>query len=106
MEKVLSIQSHVVQGYVGNRAAVFPMQSLGIDVNVMNTVQFSNHTGHGHWEGDVFSPEHIQALWQGVQAVEDIATYSGLLTGYMGSAQIAEVIVNIVKDLKVFEILL
>jgi len=43
--RVLSIQSHVVSGYVGNKAAVFPLQLLGWDVDVVNTVQFSNHSG-------------------------------------------------------------
>jgi hypothetical protein len=31
--RVLSIQSHVVAGYVGNRAAVFPLQRLGLEVD-------------------------------------------------------------------------
>jgi hypothetical protein len=43
--RVLSIQSHVVSGYVGNRCAVFPLQLLGFDVDFVNTVNFSNHTG-------------------------------------------------------------
>ena len=45
MRRVLSIQSHVVQGHVGNKAAVLPLQLLGIDVDAINSVQFSNHTG-------------------------------------------------------------
>lgn len=46
--RVLSIQSHVVSGYVGNKAAVFPMQVLGFDVDFINSVHFSNHTGYPH----------------------------------------------------------
>jgi pyridoxine kinase len=42
---ILSIQSHVVHGYVGNRCATFPLQLLGWEVDQINTVQFSNHTG-------------------------------------------------------------
>lgn len=44
--RVLSIQSHVVSGHVGNKAAVFPLQLLGFDVDFINSVQFSNHTGY------------------------------------------------------------
>ncbi|KAI7869841.1 uncharacterized protein EV154DRAFT_127282 [Mucor mucedo] len=44
--RVLSIQSHTVSGYCGNKAAVFPLQTLGFDVDILNTVQFSNHTGN------------------------------------------------------------
>lgn len=43
---MLSFQSHVVSGYVGNKAAVFPLQLLGFDVDFINSVQFSNHTGY------------------------------------------------------------
>ncbi len=45
VSKILSIQSHVVAGYVGNKSAVFPLQLLGFDVDFVNTVHFSNHTG-------------------------------------------------------------
>jgi hypothetical protein len=44
--RVLSIQSHVVHGYVGNKSAVFPLQLHGFDVDFINSVQFSNHTGY------------------------------------------------------------
>ncbi|WP_341749580.1 hypothetical protein [Candidatus Tisiphia endosymbiont of Sialis lutaria] len=57
---ILSIQSHVVYGYVGNKAAVYPLQSMGYDVWPVNTVQFSNHTGYGQWQGEIFSREHIR----------------------------------------------
>ena len=53
-KKVLSIQSHVVHGYVGNKAATFPLQCKGWDVDALNTVQFSNHPAYGHISGDVY----------------------------------------------------
>uniref|UniRef100_A0A8C1YSM9 pyridoxal kinase n=1 Tax=Cyprinus carpio TaxID=7962 RepID=A0A8C1YSM9_CYPCA len=43
--RVLSVQSHVVRGYVGNKSASFPLQVLGFEVDTINSVQFSNHTG-------------------------------------------------------------
>ena len=46
---ILSIQSHVAYGHVGNAAAAFPLQRLGIEVWQVHTVQFSNHTGYGSW---------------------------------------------------------
>src|SRR5580698_4941711 len=52
---ILSIQSWVSYGHVGNASAVFPLQRLGCDVWSINTVQFSNHTGYGHWTGQVYS---------------------------------------------------
>lgn len=43
--RVLSAQSHVVHGYVGNKCATFALQTHGIEVDSINTVQFSNNTG-------------------------------------------------------------
>ena len=57
---ILSIQSHVAYGHVGNSAAVFPLQRIGVEVWPVNTVQFSNHTGYGEWRGDVFGGEAIR----------------------------------------------
>ena len=54
---LLSIQSHVAYGHVGNAAAVFPLQRLGIEVWPVHTVQFSNHPGYGHWRGRVFDAD-------------------------------------------------
>ena len=45
-ERILSIQSHVVSGYVGNKSAAFPLQLLGFETDCINSVQFSNHTGY------------------------------------------------------------
>ena len=55
---ILSIQSHVAYGHVGNAAAVFPLQRLGVEVWPIHTVQFSNHTGYGAWKGQVFDAAH------------------------------------------------
>ena len=55
---ILSIQSHVAYGHVGNSAAVFPLQRMGVEVWPIHTVQFSNHTGYGNWQGRVFDASH------------------------------------------------
>lgn len=79
--RVLSIQSHVVAGCVGNKAAVFPLQLLGFEVDAVNTVQFSNHTGYPLWKGKVLSGEE---LWDLIDAMETnglLSQYTHLLTG-------------------------
>ena len=65
---ILSIQSWVAYGHVGNAAAVFPLQRLGAEVWAVNTVQFSNHTGYGHWTGEVYSGAAVRALVDGIAA--------------------------------------
>ncbi len=62
---LLSIQSHVAYGHVGNAAAVFPLQRIGVEVWPINTVQFSNHTGYGAWTGEVFGAAHIRDVVTG-----------------------------------------
>ena len=100
MKSILSIQSHVAYGYVGNRAAVFPLQRLGYDVSVINTVQFSNHTGYGVWTGDIFSAAHIQNVLDGLWQNGALANSSAILSGYQGSAELGEIIVKTVRRLK------
>jgi pyridoxine kinase len=83
---ILSIQSWVAYGHVGNAAAVFPLQRLGAEVWAANTVQFSNHTGYGAWTGQAFTGEAVGALVDGIAARGVLASCDGVLSGYMGDA--------------------
>ena len=100
MKTVLSIQSHVAYGYVGNRAAVFPLQRLGIDAIAVNTVQFSNHTGYGAWTGQVFTAEHIADVIDGIDARGALPTCDAVLSGYMGDVGLGQVIVETAARVK------
>lgn len=100
MKRILSIQSHVAYGYVGNRAAVFPLQRLGFDVTVVNTVQFSNHPGYGRWTGEVFSADHIRSLVNGLRDLGVLHTFDAVLSGYLGDAQLGEIVLEAVSEIK------
>ena len=100
MKQILSIQSHVAFGYVGNRAAVFPLQRLGFDAMAVNTVQFSNHTGYGSWTGQVFSPAHIAEVIDGIAARGALESCDAVLSGYMGGAALGQVIVETVRRVR------
>lgn len=100
MNKILSIQSHVVHGYVGNKAAVYPLQYMGYDVCPINTVQFSNHTGYGKWQGEIFTAKHILELAQGLEELGLFEECSAILSGYMGSEEICYAIKQIVQRVK------
>ena len=67
--RFLSLQSHVAYGYVGNRAATFPLQRLGHEVWAVNTVEFSNHTGYGAWQGRTASAEQVADIVHGIEAL-------------------------------------
>ena len=97
---VLSIQSHVAYGHVGNASAVFPMQRLGVEVWPVHTVQFSNHTGYGAWRGEVFAAETIRDVVRGVGERGALARCDAVLSGYMGSAAIGEAILEAVAAVR------
>ncbi|KAF7255463.1 hypothetical protein EG68_07640 [Paragonimus skrjabini miyazakii] len=97
--RVLSIQSHVVHGYVGNRSATFPLQVLGIEVDYINSVQFSNHTGYPCVKGQVLNATDLKELYAGLKA-NGLHRYTHVLTGYVGSAGFLEAVGEIIKDLK------
>lgn len=96
MTRVLTIQSHVVHGIVGNRAAGFLLQRMKIEADIINTVQFSNHTGYGAWTGEVFAPAHITALLDGIAARGAFAACDAVLSGYMGTGETGAAILDAV----------
>ncbi|WP_313330356.1 pyridoxal kinase PdxY [Pseudomonas oryzihabitans] len=97
---VLSIQSHVAYGHVGNAAATLPLQLLGLQPVVVNTVQFSNHTGYGEFKGQVFPPEHIHDVLDGLRARGVLERCVAVLSGYLGDAAIGEVILGVVQEIR------
>jgi pyridoxine kinase len=97
---ILSIQSHVAFGHVGNASAVFPMQRLGVEVWPIHTVQFSNHTGYGAWKGRVFDGPAIEDLVEGIAERGVLPGCDGVLSGYMGSADIGTAILSAVARVR------
>lgn len=97
---LLSIQSHVAYGHVGNAAATFPLQRLGVEVWPIHTVQFSNHTGYGAWRGQVFEAGLIREVVQGIEEQGVLPRCEGILSGYMGSAEIGSAILDAVDRVK------
>lgn len=97
---ILSIQSWVSYGHVGNAAAVFPLQRLGFEVWAVHTVQFSNHTGYGAWTGTVFAPEHVAEIVGGIEARGALPTCAAVLSGYMGSEGTVGAVVGAVRRVR------
>jgi pyridoxine kinase len=99
---ILSIQSHVVYGYAGNTAAVFPMQRLGHEVWAINTVEFSNHTGYGSWKGKVLGAELASELVLGLEERGVLDRCKALVSGYLGDAAVCGTIKDAVKKVRRF----
>lgn len=100
MKTILSIQSHVAYGYVGNRAAVFPLQLMGFEVIAINTVQFSNHTGYGSFTGQIFEANHIKDVLRGIQMRGLFGQIGAVLSGYLGNSQLGEIVLQCVEDIR------
>lgn len=97
---ILSIQSHVAYGYVGNRSAAFPLELLGHDVWMVNTVQYSNHTGYGSWKGEAFGAEHVDAVIEGVAERGVLGSCEAVLTGYLGFPALGDSVLRAVAAVK------
>jgi pyridoxine kinase len=89
---ILSIQSQVAYGHVGNSAAVLPLQRLGFDVFALNTVQLAHHPGHGAWRGHKLRPEQLIEILDGLEARGVLARCAAVLSGYLGDPGMAEVV--------------
>ena len=97
---ILSIQSSVAYGHVGNSAAVFSLQRMGFEVWPVNTVHFSNHTGYGQWRGTVLPAEDVAGIIRGIEDRGVLAGCDAVLRGYMGDSSLGEVIVGAATRVK------
>jgi pyridoxine kinase len=97
---ILTIQSWVAYGHVGNASAIFPLQRLGAEAWGIHTVQFSNHTGYGAWRGQVFDEALIRDCVAGIEERGALPSCDAVLSGYLGSAAIGEAVVEAAERVK------
>ena len=100
MPTVLSVQSWVACGNVGNTAALFPLQRLGCETWSLNTVAFSNHTGYGKWRGAAVPASEIAALFEGIAELGVLPRCDAVLSGYLCEAETGPVLLDIVTRVK------
>jgi len=97
---ILSIQSHVSYGHVGNAAAVFPLQRLGFEVWPVFTTQFSNHLGYDTWTGEVFATDHVEQVIRGMEAQGIFPNCAAILSGFIGKPELGGVILDAVDRIR------
>ena len=98
--RILSIQSSVSYGHVGNSAAVFPLQRIGVEVMPVYTVAFSNHTGYGAWRGPLMSGDDVREIVIGIEERGGLEGVDAVLSGYQGSDSIGDAILDAVDRVK------
>ena len=97
---VISIQSQVAYGHVGNSAAVFPMQMHGIDVIAVPTTLLSNRPGYPTIRGRVLDAQLVADLLLGIEERGAVDACRMILSGYLGSPEIAAVVADFVQRAK------
>ncbi len=97
---ILSIQSQVAYGHVGNSAAVLPLQRLGFDVFALNTVQLAHHPGHGAWRGHKLRPEQLDEILGGLEEHGVLGRCAAALSGYLGDSGMADVVARAVAAVR------
>lgn len=98
--RVISVQSQVIHGHVGNSAAVFPMQARGIEVAAVPTALLSNHPHYPTMRGRVFEPEFLADLLRGVEERGWTQKADIILTGFLGSVENALVVADFIERAK------
>jgi pyridoxine kinase len=94
---ILSIQSSVAYGHVGNSAASFPLMRMGVEVWPVLTVHFSNNTGYGSWRGPVLAADDVAEVVRGIDERGVLGRCDAVLSGYQGSAAIGSVVLQTVE---------
>ena len=97
---VLTIQSRVVAGHVGNSAAVFCLERSGVETWGLDTLQFSNHTAAEGWTGDVFTTEHLRRVLAGLDHCSGFENCDAVLSGYLGAADVGDVVLDTVREVR------
>lgn len=100
MTAVLSIQSSVVYGHVGAQAGAFPLMRHGIEVWSLPTVQLSANAAYPGVAGRRAAPEEISALGRALAAHGALAQADAVMTGYLGSAETAGAVADIVEAVR------
>ena len=96
MTTILSIQSSVAYGHVGNSAATFPLMRMGVEVWPVLTVHFSNHTGYPGWRGPLLRAEDVAEVIRGIDERGVLDRCDAVLSGYQGGADVGAVILEAV----------
>ena len=97
---VLSIQSSVIFGYVGNNIARPVLQTLGYDVWCVDTVNFSNHPGYGSFTGSVKEAHKIQEEINGLANLDILGECDAILSGYLGEVETAKTVSRTIELIK------
>eukprot|EP00607_Mallomonas_marina_P001582 CAMPEP_0182430696 /NCGR_PEP_ID=MMETSP1167-20130531/42659_1 /TAXON_ID=2988 /ORGANISM="Mallomonas Sp, Strain CCMP3275" /LENGTH=502 /DNA_ID=CAMNT_0024616087 /DNA_START=97 /DNA_END=1605 /DNA_ORIENTATION=+ len=98
--RIFSVQSHIVHGYVGNKAATFPLQCLGFNVDAINTVHLSNHPSYsGGFKGKGLTGDEFSALVNGLQS-NNLLNFDMIMSGYISNEDVLSKLPDVIRLVK------
>jgi pyridoxine kinase len=97
---ILSIQSHVAYGRVGNRLAAFALERLGFEVWPVPTVVLSNHPGYGAFRGRTVPAVEVAELLRGIEERGAFPRCEAVLSGYLGDPATGPAVLDTVARVK------
>jgi hypothetical protein len=98
--RILSVQSHTVSGFVGNKAVTFPLQLMGFNVDAVNTITLSNHPAYEKGtKGQSLPGEVMSSIFEGLET-NDLLRYDGIMTGYTREPSHLEEIAKVIKKIR------
>jgi len=100
VKRILSIQSSVAYGHVGNSAATFPLMRMGVEVWPVLTVHFSNNTGYASWRGPLLTADDVRDVVRGIDDLGVLGECDAVLSGYQGAADTGTAILEAVALVK------
>lgn len=95
-KSILTISSNVIHGYVGNKSISFPLQTLGWNINIINTVNYSNHTGYGRFDGTMTTSDTLTQLLNN----EVVTKVNFIITGYLPNSKIIQTVEQFLQTQK------
>jgi len=100
MTTIMSIQSSVAYGHVGNSAAAFTLMRMGVETYPVLTVHYSNTTSYGSWHGPVLSATDVMDVVTGIDERGALEGVDGVLSGFQGSEAMGNTILQAVELVK------
>jgi pyridoxine kinase len=97
---VIVVSSHVARGSVGNRAAVFALETLGHPVWAVPTVMLPWHPGHGPATRIVPDADQFSAFMKDLERAPWLGEVAAVLSGYLGDPRQAVDVAALVHRVK------
>ena len=97
MKQILSIQSAVTCGFVGNSVAAPVITTLGMQPLLIDTISLAAHPGYGTIAGGPADQTQFSAILEALTTLRVLPQINSVVTGYLGDARQADPIHSMIR---------